>query len=826
MEKIYEKYGSNTYHFEKYNNIYEYIIFMNGVITLFEERKITNLYNFQKNTEFISKMIKGYHFKNLPEEQKMAILGEIENGYQLMFQLKNDYLMPKDLTLEFAKYVNFLHIAKMMTLYFIEEYNLNKKNGFLISLLERNQTDDLFNMDEPIEVSTFVKHQPINDKQKDKIIKEMSEKNEEILPYLEKEMKLSNVFPFENTYFYGLTSQLDEILNGYGEFLNFSQELLPNYFVSKNKYIDLIYSFIPKKLKYNLIEDFIDIGVKKVFIVEKLLKDKSFQGDFLYLLPIIYILKNYEIERKLYETIFKIFLSGYQSFKYVKPLLKKEVFDKFGSIVYFEKSIYAYIRLFLDVLDFSSIHTIINTIDEKSEEASIELQDNFKFYSLLNMSKKMTLEEILGTGFFESIEEINELLKKNNFTMNATEFVFKSNNNLIKIDKEIELLSKKIKEELQSSKMTKGIDKLISTLPGIEVKKPIDVISKNNLNNLRFPADFNDNIPKKKTTDLSKVLDIEKVTFDKFKQVEKEIEYNHLEEIVTAFGEITLNNFNEIALIMDENIHDLPDVDNFPEEQKCGNSKSNKKLPDDKPKKLKKEKTTFLEDLRNKFLQWSSKINQFSEKLMGYAQKFQNKLQEYANKLSEWVNKGIARVQGWLDDNLKRAQDFLQKYINKFADIVNSILGPIQALFDMISALLCLLKALLCLLGMLLNLLDTIGDTIDNLGNAIADFVGSIDQFGADMIGAIKNSISGALGMFGLSPNDLCNNDGKSFMDSMKDGVKKWAEEQEKIYEDMFEKMLEDGLNCKIAAPKFHFDGLKFNFSLSFPKFKLNMPSC
>jgi len=825
VEKIYEKYGNNTYHYEDYSNIYEYIVFMNGIISLYEDRKITNLYNFQKNTEYISEMIKNYKFSSLPIEHKSAIFKEIENGFNIMVSLKNDYLMPQDLTMEFAKYVNFLHIAKIMTIYFLEEDDLSGKNTFLISLFERNQTDDIYNPKEPIETATFVKYQPVNDIEKQKIYEEMNEKYPDVLPYLEKEYELSNTFPFENTYFYGLNKQLDIILNGYGNFLKFSQDLLPHYFSSENEYINLVYEFIPKKLKYNIISEYVDYDIKKISIIEKLLGENGYQEEFLYLLPIIYVLNNYEIEKELYETIFKIFLSDYQSFNYVKPLLKKEVFDKFGAIVYFERAVYTYIRLFLDVLDFSNLELISKTIDEKSEESSDELKNNFKLYGFLNMSKSMTLDEILDTGFFESADEINELLS-NEYDLDANEFVFKNNNNLINVDDNINLLSKKVSENLSSSKNTVGFDKLLTILPGIDSNKPIDVVAKSNLDNLRLPPDFSEKLPKPETTNLSDVLGVEKISFDKYKKIITPIEYQGLEDIVKTFGEVSLSNVTEVASAMNVGVNSLPDVKNLPESQKCGNSKKNKKLPNvDEPKDEDKD-MSFLEKLNNKISQWTDKINKFSSELMGYANAFQEKLQVYANKLSDAVNKNLAKAQKWLDTVFGSIQDFLQKYIDKFTDFVNSILGPIQALFDMVSALLCLLKALLCLLGMLLNLFDTLGDTIDNLGNAVAEFVGSIEQMGADMIGALKSSISGALGMFGLSPNDLCSDDGKSFMESMEDSVKKWAEEQEKIYSDMFEKMLEDGLKCKIAAPKFHFDGLKFNFSLSFPKFKLNMPSC
>ena len=880
-----QKYGTETYHIKKYNNIYEYTKLLNNYTQEYNENIILNLYEFNN---IINDTI--YYLKNFKEEyQKLndseiqMLYYEVSRGFELInkLYLKNYEIQDEQ---SLIKYVVYIYTLNQLIDFYnyslpflkdFKEFEFKSQHSLYINL----------NTNEPIEEQIFYNQQELRDDIKDYFMEQL---NGEIFENLLKN-ELSNLlmFPSTNFWLFGMYKNVLKLIEEYNDLLNYLDKIDNDNYINKfektlkqyckfNNYYENMLQFY-KDFDFNhfrYFQDFILNPLKDLIFytmyINSLIPKRFFAEFELELLknPIDasqFILSEFLDLLQLAintENIFDLyFQQKFFDLIEINILKKLEEIEKLLDESQCKCDFKNYKNNGLDLLACQiTIDLIENNITkDKISKVSCLTYDNIKIIlNELNLIEDLDKELYLIKNEIINNENIKLKLKnyiKSNFLKNKC--IFQLSEYFVKLGT-LPIEKKSIVPE--NGNQIDPVNNLLEEIenPGDNIQIPQNI--KNKIQNELQNKNKNNIIPKMNKDLLLPIAQQQTIFMQNLGKKMQELQ--QMTPILNSNPTDSLKNaLKELQNIKKINQNDILDsLNNIKTDlNKKLNIKNNIAINTDKfviPKEINKDNIieninhlnsielhqndidtieNFSESLKasmnnsNIATMLNEKANELYEKVNTFwNEKIKGKIEEFKDKIGEKINLINEKI-GLINEKINKFLNSISGFINKYADKLRNILSKIS---NFISALMCAFKALLCLLFSIINLFDI--KTEQNilkklkleLKNEIDSFIGTLESF----LDSANTVIDDLLKTFGFDTSKLCKSDSQSYLDSLKAGLEKELNDIVDSFMNNVEQIIKQSKNCSFMLPNLSLPNFKkFNFGFMPtlpPKNLFTIPNC
>jgi len=803
VEKIFKKYGEETYHWDLYTNICEYIKFMNSLLDDMNSLKKEALYIFENNIE------QGYNFiksgRDLFKDTKYCDINRLQEQIKYAFEYINDFnnnyiIQDGNNVIRYLFIVS--TIQKMINAYKIVYPFIEKKNELAKNLV-KNKIFTKFDQKETLKNNCYIQPQIISENDKEYIKNNLGED----FYNLYNDFTYNNMFPTQNFFLWALMQDIDELVDIFFEisynyknnFINDCKKYNDLYLLlleNKNIDIDNFYNEIfftfaenyYKVLKntdiYSLSEELYNQEIFSDIIKDALFqtytkKEIGFTGVLsCYVAEGIFILNDNFIA-----SVAKGLIKDLKGVEFVPRLLLSDLQDTFSKGMLIENMLDLLANMglgYFQALLFEFLIKSFNNFDK-------DLNDNIKKFILA----LLLLNEISNDINMINLD-INILLKKydfdslNDFMDIFVQFGIKlpstfNENNLINktlgiyktdLAETIDSMMNIMKELTKNSPLStiEFLNSKLDTNTGFNMKeseydkRPIkpsnNSKSKDISNMLNKPVDINKKLSNAITNLAeSKLGDKNKNSIDKIKNVVNNNLNPNINDLNKSILESLSNNQPTNDKTINAIVSSLKD-DNF--SKNLGSNTLNNLLePTNDLKDLTLDSMnslgSFIEyqnDMVNESKDIADEANKNSRhknKLLSFLCAIQNDLNEYTNKIQDFndkMNKYMTHFNDYIEGIKNKIYEFnykLNDFINRLnyslVNFANKIINDsfLKGLFDILDAIANIFSAVMCLLKALLCSLFTI---VNFFTKTIPNALNQITQSASSILSSFDNFIN------------------------------------------------------------------------------------
>jgi len=863
-----QKYGTETYHIKKYNNIYEYTKLLNNFVQEYIENIILNLYEFNNIINDTIYYLKNFkkEYQKLNDSEIQMLYYEVSRGFELIdkLYLKNYEIQDEQ---NIIKYVIYIYTLNQLINFYnyslpflkdFKEFEFKSQHSLYINL----------NTNEPIEEQVFYNQQELRDEIRDYFMEQL---NGEIFENLLKN-ELSNLlmFPSTNFWLFGIYKNILKLIEEYNNLLDYLDKIDNDDYINKfenslKKYCKFN-SYYENMLQFYKDYDFNHFRYFKDFILNPL-KNMIFYTMYINSL----IPKNFFAEFEM--ELLKNPLDAAQ-------FILSEFLDLLQLAINTENTFDLYFQLkFFDLIEINILkkfEEIEKLLDESQCKCDFK---NYKNNGLDLLACQITIDLIENNITKDKISKVSCL------TYDNVKTILNELNLIDDLDKELYLIKNgiidnkniklKLKNYIKSNFLkNKCIFQLseyftkLGTLPiekkSIvpengnqidpvnnlleEVEKPGDNIEvptniKNKIQNELQNKNKNNTIPKMNKDLLLPIAQQQTLFMQNLS--EKMQNLQKLTPILNSNPTDSLkNSLKDLQNIQKINQKDILDSLNNTkiDLNKKLNIKNNIAINTDKfviPKEINKSDiinninqlntieipqsdTNIIENFSNSLksnmnnsniiTMLNEKANELNDKINTFwNKKIKGKIEEFRYKIEEKINLINNKI-GIINEKINKFLNSISGFINKYADKLKNILTKIN---NFISALMCAFKALLCLLFSILNLFDVNSEQNilkklkNELKNEIDSFMTTLELF----LDNANTVIDDLLKTFGFDISKLCKSDSATYANSLKAGLEKEMNDLVNSFMNNVEQIIKQSKNCSFIMSNLALLNFKkFNF--------------